>query len=237
MDKLKNTLLTIDWDYFMTYIEQMNISYLDNKRCIDNHWYKLYLENIKDGIDITKTMKIGQALNGFWDNINKVFNIDKNCKLIISDSHKIAYKIAVNMNCNEVYNFDAHTDLGYGGLISLDFEVNCANWLGRLLKDKIIKRANIILSPYSGESRDEFEEINKEFNISYQGINDISEDSIIKTIHICRSGAWTPPWLDNKFFDFINNTGMEAKYIDFEKRIWDVDSIRLADKINYLIFS
>jgi hypothetical protein len=43
--------------------------------------------------------------------------------------------------------FDSHADFGYGGLLSLDFEVNCSNWLGKLLKEKQIEQAHIIYSP------------------------------------------------------------------------------------------
>ena len=234
---MKNTLITIDWDYFMPYISKFNVSCLENKRNIQNNWYKLYLENKMNGIDITKTMKTGQALEGFWEKINNVFNIAKKCNLIVSDSHKIAYRVAKEIQCDKVYNFDSHTDLGYGGLESLDFEVNCANWLGRLLKDNIIKCANIILSPYTGENRSEFKELNMKYLVKYNTIDEIAEDSIIDTIHICRSGAWTPPWLDNEFFSFINYNGMEIKYIEFEKRNWDIKNITLADKIEYMIFN
>ena len=53
-------------------------------------------------------------------------------------------------NCTMVYLFDAHADLGYGGLSSLDFEVNCSNRL-QILKEKQIKEANIFYSPYTTE--------------------------------------------------------------------------------------
>ena len=43
--------------------------------------------------------------------------------------------------------------LGYGGLASLHFELNCANWLGKLFKDNIVKRANIFYSPYTLENQ------------------------------------------------------------------------------------
>ena len=133
-----NTLLTIDWDYFMPYIHMMNTSYMENKSNIENHWYKMYLEKKYLGRDITKTMGTADFLRGFWDKLSDKFKFDYKTKLIVSDSHKEAYYAAKEFDCNEVLNIDAHTDLGYGGMESLNFEVICANWLGKLLKDKVI---------------------------------------------------------------------------------------------------
>ncbi|MCG0276784.1 MAG: hypothetical protein L5655_11655 [Thermosediminibacteraceae bacterium] len=49
--------------------------------------------------------------------------------------------------CRAVYLFDAHADLGYGGLSSLNFEVDCSNWLGKLFKDELIEEATIVYMP------------------------------------------------------------------------------------------
>ena len=61
-------------------------------------------------------------------------------RIYVSDSHALSYKIAEKFEVDEVYLFDAHSDLGYGGLASLQFNVNCANWLGKLLQNRIIKK-------------------------------------------------------------------------------------------------
>lgn len=231
-----NTLLTIDWDYFMPYINMMNTSYMENKSNIENHWYKMYLENKYCGRDITKTMRSADFLNGFWDKLSEKFKFDENTKLIVSDSHKEAYYAAKEFDCNEVLNIDAHTDLGYGGMESLNFEVNCANWLGKLLKDKVIDKGEIVLSPYSIEDPDDFEEINNNFNIEYKDIDAIEENTEVKAIHICRSGAWTAPWLDCEFEEFIKEPGLQCEIRDMPKRVWDVDSIDLAKQIECTLF-
>ena len=231
------SLLTIDWDYFMPYISKLNVSVLENKRNIDKHWYKMYLENKQKGIDITRSMKVGSIINNFWIRINEVFNISNKNKIIVSDSHKIAYKIADDYECDTVYNFDSHTDLGYGGIGSLIFEVNCANWLGKLLKDNIIANAKIILSPYSGEDKKYFEEINREYSIDYLSANEIKEKPCVDIIHICRSGAWTAPWLDNQFYKFIRDPNLEIEYTEFIERKWDIENISLSEKIEYMLFN
>lgn len=231
-----NTLLTIDWDYFMPYIHIMNTSYMENKSNIENHWYKMYLENKYLGRDITKTMGTADFLRGFWDKLSDKFKFDYKTKLIVSDSHKEAYYAAKEFDCREVYNIDAHTDLGYGGMESLNFEVNCANWLGKLFKDHVINKGDIILSPYSMEEPDDFDEINHNFNIEYKGIDAIEESTEVKAIHICRSGAWTAPWLDCEFEEFIKEPGLQCEIRDMPERVWDVDSIDLAKQIECTLF-
>lgn len=231
-----NTLLTIDWDYFMPYISMMNTSYMENKSNIINHWYKLYLENKSLGKDLTKIMRSAGFLRGFWDRLYNKFNYDKDVKMIVTDSHKEAYYVAKEFECKEVFNIDAHTDLGYGGMESLNFEVNCANWLGKLFEDKVIDKGEILLSPYSAEEPDDFEEINNNFNIEYKEVENIEVNSDVKAIHICRSGAWTAPWLDCEFEEFIKESGLQYEIKDMPKRIWDVKSINLAKQIECTLF-
>ena len=54
----------------------------------------------------------------------------------------------------------------YQGLDSFKFEVNCADWLGKLLYEGKIKQANIVYGPYTNEHSDQFKEINEAYNIN-----------------------------------------------------------------------
>lgn len=95
-----------------------------------------------------------------------------------------------------------------GGLSSLNFEVNCSNWLGKLLKDRLIKEAHIFYSPFTEEKPEYFEPINSIYNVKYHDFDAFNKSIKVSSIHICRSGAWTPPWLDNKFIQSINASGI-----------------------------
>jgi len=160
-------LLTVDWDYFMPYMKEWKGSYAENKSNILKHWYRTYIESYIKGIDITKSMDIGGEEKDFWDNIVEKFQLENVHKIVVSESHEMAYEIAKEGDLREIYSFDAHSDLGYGGIESLNFEVNCANWLGKLFRDGLINEANIIYSPYSAERAEDFKEINERFNIKY----------------------------------------------------------------------
>lgn len=219
-------ILSIDWDYFIPLRQEWCGSFLENKKNIVLIWYKRYLECKKQGEDIESNIVADTDLiEAFIENLKTQFTITQDAKLYVSDSHRFSYYIAQKYKCNRVYSFDAHTDLGYGGLTSLEFEVNCANWLGKLLSDSIIQTAYISLSPFSHENSKQFEEINNKFDIRYFNKNIENEKPTISLIHIARSGAWTPPWLDSVFFKLIDTFNRPYMVLDLKHRHWDPKNI------------
>ncbi|HHV96296.1 MAG TPA: arginase [Clostridiaceae bacterium] len=234
---MKKCLLSIDWDYFI-YTQKNNWGlYSENKRSLIDLWYKRYIQAKAHGEDIQNEFNVSSELDIFWNKIKRYFKFEKNMKVYVSDSHALSYIIAKENDCQIVYLFDSHSDLGYGGLASLNYEVNCSNWLGKLLKDKYIKEAYIFYSPHTAEKPEYFKHINRIYNVKYCDFSDLSNlDAliIVSAVHICRSGAWTPPWLDDKFIQFINALGFPYKMVDCPERKWDIVHISLADQINYL---
>jgi hypothetical protein len=229
------SLLSIDWDYFI-YTQKWNLgSYIENTRSIINLWYKRYIQSKIRGRDIQKSFRLSSEVNTFWEKVKEHFSFVNGIKAYVSDSNSLSYDIAREHKCSKVYLFDAHADLGYGGLSSLDFEVNCANWLGKLLKNKQIKQAIIIYSPYTSEKPECFKSINNAFNVKYASFDDLDKGIEASAVHICRSGAWTPPWLDEKFVQFVNALGIPYKTMDYTVRKWDTEDINLSDQIYYLM--
>lgn len=232
---MKRTLLSVDWDYFI-YTQKENWgSYTENIDTTVNLWYKRYILSKAQGVNIQDSFKLSPEVNTFWEKIKEHFIFVKDIRVYVSDSHALSYDIAVNQDCNIVYLFDAHSDLGYGGLSSLDFEVNCANWLGKLLKDRQVNEANIIYSPHTAEKPEYFRQINKTFNIRYLSLNELDIDTEVYAVHICRSGAWVPPWLDEKFNQFINALGISFEMINCPMREWDPVHMSFSDQVKYLL--
>ncbi|WP_234121713.1 arginase [Clostridium hydrogenum] len=231
------TLLSIDWDYFIPIKREWCGSYYESVKNIQAIWYKRYFKSKEIGQDIVKEVVPGNMLNVFWRKAKDRFNIKKNINVYVTDSHKWSYDIAKENNCNYVINIDAHSDLGYEGLNSFMFEVNCSNWLGKLLYNKIAKKSLIMYSPYTYEDKNEFEVINKKFQVNYVDFNTIKKDIDIDTIHICRSGMWTPPWLDERFYSFANEIEGEHIVERCPYRKWQVNNITLSEKLDYLYCS
>jgi len=232
---MEKCLLSIDWDYFIDTEKDNWGSYLENSRSLVDLWYKRYIQAKVRGKDIQKSFHVSSELDIFWNEIKEHFKFNRGIKAYVSDSHALSYYIAKENNCSIVCLFDSHADLGYGGLPSLDFEVNCSNWLGKLLKDKLIKEADIIYSPFTAEKPEYFKPINNVYNIRYYGLNNLNNSMTVSAIHICRSGAWTPPWLDNKFNKFIQDLGVPYKIENCPVRKWDTANISFSDQINYLM--
>lgn len=232
---MRKCLLSVDWDYFIYTGNECCGSYIENNKNIINLWYKRYIQNKINGKNIKKSFILSNEVYEFWTKIRKKFNIDSSTKLYISDSHAISYDIAKEKNCDEVFLFDAHSDLGYGGISSLNFEVNCANWLGKLLKNNIIDNASIIYSPFTMETVEDFKEIKNNYNIKFTDFEELEENINVKAIHISRSGAWTPPWFDENFEEFINELNLEYKKIECPNRKWQPENLSFSDEVYYLM--
>lgn len=228
-------LLSIDWDYFISTENQSIVSTVENQRTIVDLWYKRYFQQQSFGKDIQNAYQLSKEVDDFWKKIKGFFQFAKETKVYVSDSHALSYKIAENYNVNEVYLFDAHSDLGYGGLESLQFEVNCANWLGKLLSNEKIEKAHIIYSPYTKEKKEEFKEINERFNVNYLKFNELPIGIKTSVVHICRSGAWSPPWFDKQFVKFIHNIGLPLKIFNCQIRKWNPRNISFSEQIQYFM--
>ena len=232
---MEKCLLSVDWDYFISTQKESWGSYIENTENVINLWYKRYIQSKIRGKDIQKAFHLSSDVDTFWENVRNHFRFVREVKAFVSDSHILSYNIAKKLNCKVVYLFDAHADLGYGGIPSLNFEVNCANWLGKLLKDKLIEEAIIIYSPYTTEKKEYFKSINNAFNVRYLSFDDIGKGIEISAVHICRSGAWTPPWLDERFFEFVNASGVPYELSDCPVRKWDTEHLTFSDQIYYLM--
>jgi len=232
---MEKCLLSIDWDYFINIKKDSWGSFIENGRNQIDLWYKRYIQEKLQGRDIKKSFHISYELGIFWQKIKEHFQFARDIKAYVSDSHALSYHIAKENKCRIIYLFDYHADLGYGGLSSLIFEVNCSNWLGKLLKDKLVKEANIVYSPYTSEKPEYFKTMNRIYNIKYCNLNDLDNNIKVSAIHICRSGAWTPPWLDKKFFQFADDMGVPYEIVNCPVRKWDTTNISFSDQINYMM--
>jgi len=232
---MENCLLSVDWDYFIYTKKENWGSYIENSRSLVDLWYKRYIQEKALGKDIQESYKLSSEWETFWKRIKERFTLVEDIKAYVTDSHAWSYSIAKENSCRTVCLFDSHADLGYGGLSSLNFEVNCSNWLGKLLKDKQIKEAYIFYSPYTVEKPEYFKQINSTYNVRYCNFNDLDKNFRVSAIHICRSGAWTPPWLDEKFTQFIDAMGITYEISNCPVRKWDTTNITLSHQINYLM--
>ncbi len=233
-----NTLLSIDWDYFIATKNRQYLSLAENKSTAEDLWYQRYLQLQAIGKNIEQLYYLSPEVKDFWHQIKDIFSISAQTKVFVSDTHTLSYFIAKHYRCTTVYLFDAHADLGYSGAKSFDLGINCGNWLGMLFKDKLITTANIIYSQYTWEQPEYFAAFNAEYAIKYPTItelNNLKPKPHITAIHICRSGAWTPPWYDYDFQKFVASLNLPYQTIKCPLRRWDPATLSFADRVNIML--
>lgn len=195
-------LITIDWDYFFPCPIWYDLSHFENGFMIHDIWYhRCNNFNIETGVSIldeyVPDMKL---IDLFFENLR----FDP-CRLVISESHM---HIVENFNFFEVdaiYNFDAHHDLFTSS--EETGQINCGNWADYLLSQFEIDNYVIVhperekIKPSNPPLKPHTHNYSTNINVMY-GIPD--DLPVFDFIHICRSGAWTPPWADHLFIEFVN---------------------------------
>lgn len=221
-------MLTIDWDYFVPEKSYYDFGHNESSFCINDIWS---IRATSFQTDLVKEIKTTNELKGFWDYLRTKFDIQSNIKLIITESHLDAYNLVEENNIKQIYCYDSHCDLGYNGLkeLSKSKYIDCGNWLGLSLLNQCLEKANLIYSPHTLEYNDEqFRDITCLINDNYKNNRfnylekdfEIDNKIPISLVHICRSGGWTPPWLDNELETFINSSGIDNIISNIKMRGW-----------------
>jgi hypothetical protein len=134
-----------------------------------------------------------------------------------------------------ILNFDAHHDMGYRSRVEVNKmvtrgEVTCDMWLRSLMsQDSFLDaktRAHVIYPNWRFAEFPMSEEWNALREVLPRGIlgrtaigpfakpdgsaTDVvcpAEEIEVVALFICRSSAWTPPWLDGRFVEFVRSLG------------------------------
>ena len=159
-------------------------------------------------IDQIKTT--GQE-HDFWPRLKKGMNISR-CELNVSDSHLFAYHLA--KKADVVVLFDAHHDC----FEEKTRNIMCHNWLRVWLSQSDSRRIiwvipdwqNIKMIPVPKDIRNRVKVLKYSDYIPVDRAN---------WLHVCRSGCWTPPWLDDAFLAFVRASGKDLS----KACIWQTD--------------
>ena len=143
-----------------------------------------------------------------------------------------------------ILNFDAHHDMGYGDKVRVQRlvtrgEVTCDMWLRSLMSQDAFHaaktRAAIIYPNWRFDEfpmSDEWESLRQVVPRGVLGRTEIgvfekrdgSATSIVapgekidvQALFICRSGAWSPPWLDDLFVRFVGAVDEHTGVLPYE---------------------
>lgn len=233
---MKRILISIDWDYFIQNKSTAISSFRENYRSIYLRWYREYLKNPR----IKFLYGLLPHPENFWRILRQDYTFSTSTLLFISDSHKYSWNLSKILGCQKVLNFDAHADLGYSRVKSIGYYTHCANWLGRLLQKDIINEAVIVYSPYTAEKAANYQELMNDFNLSFTSLGQLdsqTKDELVAGIHICRSGAWTPPWYDQELTRFISASHISGRRGFIKARPWRPQMLNYSKQIDLLLCS
>lgn len=235
--------LIVDWDFFFPIDPSWDWAHAENDLLINGIWQLRAADFLSSELPLPATT---DEHLGWWER----FRYSLGCPLYAADSNAAAY-LALNLHFqNElpkvgVWLFDQHHDCGYRGKteslrrIEKNGGVTCEDWMVPIgLTQRPKGRLLHVVYPDHRPLAIE-EEPEPALNIDRRSFSDLEPGDLpdrFDLVFVCRSGAWVPPWEDEKFGRFLDAFPLaEPTYLDdFELRDWttvnaEVMAVRFAE--------
>lgn len=226
-------MLSVDWDYFFP-IPEYDPGYLYDwghnenygKFMLEDIWIIRAAAFLRNGLPLPDTSCM---VKDFWSRFNL-----KDCTLFYADSHVNITKPEALSGISEIWNFDTHHD-SYTPIhqIAHDMKVNCQNWaVGCYLMKVNLKTFYPSWASYRAE-------VDKpSIPVRIQIDNGQQFKRRFDRVFVCRSGAWTPTWLEDKFWRFVEEcpAKKKVKLGNMERRQFSVGEVdKLIAQTNMLV--
>jgi hypothetical protein len=195
------TLVTIDWDFYVPEKPEWDWGHQESLLFLDIVW--------RSRLGLYEAVKTSGTEVGFWKELGRKVDMSR-CKLNLSDSHCFVYLIA--NEADTIILFDAHHDCWHGDNLGVDKEdhnIYCHNWLREWLIGSQSRRLIWVKPEWADERFVVPEDL--EDRVEVLGYGDRMPVDRADWLHICRSGCWTPPWLDEAFVAFVKASGKDLK--------------------------
>lgn len=235
-------LLVVDWDYFFPNVERpedgqymefmlYDWGHQEGSNVMLNHiWISRAATFKRTGLPIPTTSGLETA---FWSR----FRFSNKAELFFAESNSRAASGEVERGIEAVWLFDAHHDAGYKGQVLDVLErgtVSCEDWMLAYRNNELHVRYPK-WRHYASEV-----EPTPLINVDRQVDDEEPLPQLFHRVFVCRSGAWTPPWVDDKFIDFIaacpvqqrhNLDGIEAREFKWEWVDQDIEALNGLDNL------
>lgn len=208
-------LLSVDWDFFIP------VALNDPKQMFLYDWGhrdsgKLFLEDLwyhrgatfqANGLPLPDTS--GEEI-GFWDR----FDFAPGAQLFFADSHVRAFSPEVSQDVITVVNFDAHHDGGYNttlNAIRKADQVDCSSWMaGYHMCGAMVQTIYPRWKAWAKQV--EAKPAIPKMARRVDGDKNMPKRFMpFDRVFVCRSGGWSPSWLDPKFDQFLKDCPLEKK--------------------------
>lgn len=215
--------LSIDWDSFIPEMQEWDFGHSEG-----HHpdlqmalWQIRAASSLARGQDLRKltAFRENQHPDDFCSDLaRKGFKLE-GAEIAVAESHMYAASWFTEARgvdgvaSPNIVHFDAHHDLGYQGMQSLNDHVrkqraDAGNWLGVFLRLFPRTKATLVLSSWKPDVVAETlkqapmtPSVRK--RVTVQQWPELPAGGQVTRVFVCRSGAWSPPWHDRAFADFI----------------------------------
>ena len=240
-------LLVVDWDYFVPWRDRapdgtptrefwlFDWGAQESKLFIEVLWPMRASGFLRYDLPLPDTS--GEETT-FWQR----FRISEDAPLFFGDSNALAVHIAVTTDrprFESVWLFDAHHDSGYKNVTTLS-GVNalvhrgrwdCSNWMIFYAAIRTHPQPHVRYPTWKAYAlTHEHEPI---IPVDRRVDDGAAVDVTFDRVFVCRSGAWTPPWTDAKFFDFVSRCPTRGPRLNLDAvspRVFDVEAaLRLSE--------
>lgn len=189
-DRRLKTLLTVDWDYFVPERPEFDLGHSESLAFLDMMW--------RSRVGLLDQIKADGAEIGFWDRLGA--SLKGAGPTYVSDSHLYAYSLLSGID--HVLLVDAHHDCWQEdslGISKGEGKIYCHNWLRAWLGKGKRRRVTWVCPEWSKG----WFEVPKDLKGRVSIVDKV--EGKIDRVHVCRSGCWTPPWLDKQFIGFVES--------------------------------
>lgn len=196
-------IVSIDWDYLFPNIAAFDWGHIENQFFIHHIWESRVGD--QKAISMRPNYHMEERLRGL---LNKRA---EGAPLIVAESHSQIWGLLEQHRDHAVLSFDQHHDHGYGST-ETPKEVDCSNW-AMAAQDYLDIPTTVVYPKWRNDIPEGPGA--RTFPAFFDRPWALPE---VSAVFVCRSGAWVPPWVDDRFTDFVQNLaaylGMEQREID-----------------------
>lgn len=144
-------------------------------------------------------------------------------RMYVAESHLMLWHLISKYPECDIVSLDAHHDCGYAE--SRISRIESSNWAEAALRFGFINSLKLY---YPEWRRDLAEGVPKKeptavkFGLPRRQSYDL--------VFVCRSGAWTPPWYDPEFWEFVTVSGLKIKQME-EMKAFREPSMEMAKEL------
>lgn len=200
----KRTLVSIDWDFFVPEKPEWDLGHQESEMFLRMLW--MMRGHLID------QMKTSGEEKDFFRRLDL-----PSLGVTTSDSHAYAFQQLVDGGYDQLILFDTHHDC-WGS--SKDDNIMCHNWVRIWLslspKHKVIW---VYPNPDVLEGYPLPKDLANQVKLVAYGSLKLQTDTVAG-LHICRSGCWTPPWLDKNFIEFVQSYN-PRRIVTLQDGVWN----------------